>query len=400
MTNSTIVENPIELQEQTKLNTAKSKLRKLRDELNNKYYQRSIEIDLCLIAYLIKEHIYLGGPPGTGKTSLAKDIASAMESNSFYYLMSKTTTIDEILGAIDIKALNQGVLKRDLSRGVANAEIVILDEGFKANSICLNTMLGLMLDREVVNAGVTVPTPLRTMIVCSNELPESEVLAPFWDRLSFRCWVKNISRANKRRMMWREVQGKSVTITTQIDAVEQQELLTAIDSITIEKETIKNIVKITAELEQDLNLIVSTRKHNQLIKILQACAFINDRDTVDEEDLNYLEFILWDELEQIEKIKEIIARFASPLKLEISNLLSLAESEFKEVKPYDGGESRSVWSTFKSKKEIAIEEILEQLTSLSLTNPNLADKLFYTNALNSVKSQLKEIALYSQEAYK
>lgn len=379
----------------------KDKLKNLNKQLNQKYLERTELINILLIAYLIKEHIFIGGPPGTGKTSLAKDLTLAMQGKSFYYLMNKTTTIDEILGPLDFAALNQNIFQRDLSRGIANAEIIILDEGFKANSVVLNTLLGLLLDREVVNNNQIVKCPLNTAIICSNELPEDESLAPFWDRLAFRIWVENISESKKIKLMMSLINNINNDITENINTSDLQNYRKQIEQIKIPKFIVESVVNITSEVEKEIGIKTSTRKHNQIIPILKASAFLNNKLEVDEEDLLILVYVLWNTLEDIPKITEILNKFSSPEKEEIINILNNAYKESQKIIPFAKSleTSRSVWIQQQSQIAIIIEENLSAIMDIGTKKPSIKTKGYYSLAINKISEMLETINKLNQEAY-
>ena len=66
------------------------------------------------------------------------------------------------------------------------ANLVFLDEIFKANSAILNSLLTLINERLFYNNGTPVQVPLMSVIGASNEYPEEEEgLEALFDRFLF-----------------------------------------------------------------------------------------------------------------------------------------------------------------------------------------------------------------------
>ncbi|MCA9605466.1 MAG: AAA family ATPase, partial [Myxococcales bacterium] len=87
-----------------------------------------------LIASIAGEHMVLIGPPGTAKSALIRMYAKLIQATYFEYLLTRFTEPNEIFGPIDIQAFRSGEYQRRMEGMLPQAEIVFLDEVFKANS--------------------------------------------------------------------------------------------------------------------------------------------------------------------------------------------------------------------------------------------------------------------------
>ncbi len=80
-------------------------MQQLRQDLAAQFHERREVIEGTLYALLSRESILLLGPPGTGKSSLARAVAQAFGARYFERLLTKFTTPEEIFGPVSLKAL-------------------------------------------------------------------------------------------------------------------------------------------------------------------------------------------------------------------------------------------------------------------------------------------------------
>jgi len=142
------------------------------------------------LAVLAKEHVLLVGPPGVAKTYAVRLFAQSLNAEWYMYLLTKFTTPDEVLGPIDVSALTRGELRRRWTKAL-EADIVFIDEIFKATSAMLNALLSLLQERAVYDpmTGQVVYAKLWTLIGASNEVPAEEELQAVHDRFAVKFFV-------------------------------------------------------------------------------------------------------------------------------------------------------------------------------------------------------------------
>lgn len=167
--------------------------RKLESELSAGFIGREEEARVAVLALLCKQHAVFVGEPGTAKSALIRRLSQLINCRFFYYLLSKYTVPDELIGAIDPVAYRQGRFVRNTKGKLPDAEVAFVDEIFKGSSETLNALLNIMNERLFVDTDGTVyQCPLHSLYGASNELPSDSELAAFYDRFLMRHFVKRI----------------------------------------------------------------------------------------------------------------------------------------------------------------------------------------------------------------
>ena len=92
------------------------KLQALLQQLNTGLVERESILKTTLLAVLAGENPVLIGPPGTGKSLMARRIADALAQDSsdyFEYLLTKFSTPEELFGPLSITELKADRFKRN-----------------------------------------------------------------------------------------------------------------------------------------------------------------------------------------------------------------------------------------------------------------------------------------------
>jgi len=183
-------------------------LQQIRDTLLNVFVGREAEVGAVLAGLVSGEPTILVGEPGTAKTALVEALARLIGGQYFYYLLSRFTEPDELLGPIDVLALRQGQLKRITSGRLPEAHIVFLDEVFKASTAIRNVLLDIILNKRFLNGTGYQRIPMLALYTASNEVSYDEEDAAFYDRLTIRQFVKPIEET-----LWLELLEKGAELT-------------------------------------------------------------------------------------------------------------------------------------------------------------------------------------------
>ena len=346
----------------------------LLQEMNRGIYEKNTEISLSLLAALAGESVILLGPPGVAKSMVARQLKTAFrDAQSFEYLMSRFSTPDEIFGPVSIQKLKTSdTYERAVEGYLPTADVVFLDEIWKAGPAIQNTLLTVINEKIFRNGNREMHLPLKLLVAASNELPaKGEGLEALWDRFVIRIESRPIKLEKNFRAMLLEVKSEERGVKKQssategkansnaITAEEYAEWTERIGKIGVKIEVLDAISAIRKSLRavnvdeaaERRNIYVSDRRWKNIVRLLRTSAFMQDREEVDICDLLPIYHCLWQEPEERDAIRNIVIRalfspFADKL-VEMKNALA-EDIKYHRVRrnPEDGRDYEGEIETF------------------------------------------------------
>lgn len=297
-------------------------IRELIDKLSYGLYEKRQTVALSLLAAVAGESIFLLGPPGVAKSMVARRLKEAFRNaRSFEYLMSRFSTPDELFGPVSISRLKDHDRYERITEGyLPEATVVFLDEIWKAGASIQNTLLTVLNEKIYRNGAHTVRLPMKLLMAASNELPaEQEGLEALWDRFLIRYVVDGIrDKDSFVRMICDSDDGfEGIEDSLKISDELYQSWQDGWKRIEVKPQITDFIFSVRNVLEGDRTTAVdrrmlkvpyiSDRRWKKVVRLLRASAFLCGRSEVGWTDLTLLLHCLWNDPDDKETLKKLMA---------------------------------------------------------------------------------------------
>lgn len=281
--------------------------------LERTFLGKTETVRLLLVAAVAGEHMLLVGPPGTAKSAIVRMFAKLVDARYFEYLLTRFTEPNELFGPIDIQAFRSGAYQRRMEGMLPTAEIVFLDEVFKANSAILNSLLSVLNERVYTVGGTALQVPLISAFGASNEVPNDDDLMAVFDRFLIRLRSDNLDSYHFHDLLVRGLAHEAAKISGEYDRMAP--VLAARDLRDLHAGFGERMRRIPESfLAQYKGLVfqiraegvsMSDRRAVKMLKLFCASALIDGRQAPDPSDFFLLEHV-WNSLDQSEILEGIV----------------------------------------------------------------------------------------------
>lgn len=249
-------------------------------------------VELILTAIVASGHVLLEDVPGTGKTMIAKSMASSLDCTFQRIQFTPDLLPSDLTG---IHFYNQKSGDFEFRPGPLFANLVLADEINRATPRTQSSLLECMEERQISIDGSTRQLERPFIVIATQNpidnqgtfpLPEAQM-----DRFMMKIRMGYPSGEESIEILRRTVASRSVDDLSSI--ISREQLLTAQDTyktVNVNEDLLHYIVQVTEATRKhpELSLGVSPRGAQALLKASQAWAALHGRDYVVPDDIKLL----------------------------------------------------------------------------------------------------------------
>jgi len=249
-------------------------------------------IEMVMVALLCEGHVLLEDVPGSGKTMLARSIATSLGIDFKRVQCTPDLLPNDVTG---VSIFNQKAGEFEFRPGPVFVNILLADEINRATPRTQSALLEAMQEQQATVDGVTRALPRPFLVLATQNPIEYEGTFPLpeaqLDRFLMRLSLGYPSPKDERQILinlWRE--HPITRLEKVVDGMELLNLQQVIWDVHVD-ETLQEYIVALADATRshpDLALGVSPRGSLALFKAAQALAAIRGRDHVRPDEIKYL----------------------------------------------------------------------------------------------------------------
>ena len=263
-------------------------------------------------------------------------------------MVTRFSTPEEVFGPLSIQELKDNGRYLRLTDGyLPTAQVVFLDEIWKAGPAILNTLLTVVNEKTFKNGSDIERVPMRLLVSASNELPDEDSgLEALYDRMLVRIFVNRIQNKQNFKSMLTVGTPQEAKIPDGLAITDQEyhEWQTQLDKLLLTDNVFEKLFQLKTLLEQtvesqgvnaaDTDMYVSDRRWKKSVRLLKASAFFNGRDAINPLDLLLLQDCLWNSPESREVVRGVVREFALKHAFDqqdVEHQITLCSEELQEI---------------------------------------------------------------------
>lgn len=262
--------------------------------LNGVLLGKSDTVELLVMALLADGHVLIEDVPGTGKTTLSKALAAAVGADFARIQFTPDLLPADVTGGAVFKA-NTGDF--EIKKGPVFTQILLADEINRASPRTQSSLLEAMEERQVSLEGERHRLPELFMVLATENPVEFHGVFPLpeaqMDRFMVRISVGYPTEETELEILRSHREGrpvdKVVAVANPAAIIEARK---AVAKIHIDESLERYIVQLVQATRTDggVRLAASPRAGLNLVRMAQACAYINGRDFVNPDDIQRVFF--------------------------------------------------------------------------------------------------------------
>ena len=336
---------PADIQPQTQTITAPEKANNFEKGFSSKklfLFERDKELKQLMYAMLVGEHLFIQGEAGTGKSLLANNAFTLVENSKVFSIqMSEATLSEHLFGAYDMLTWkNKGVLMRDITNSILEADFAFIDEIFDGREDVLRTLLGILNERKFMEGRQQEDAKLHTCVATANYQTINEKTIPILDRFLFKAIVKPLKNKHNRIAMYKQHIAKKGKLTAfpvkpLLNIKQLKDFTDKLYSgaVTIEDKVLKvydeMILEYTKEINATKKKFISSRTTNKLLDIVKAAVLLDNRTKAEFTDLFEIKYGLCtiNDNEEENTFDKVYKRCVESLEDELLEITELEQTE-------------------------------------------------------------------------
>lgn len=295
------------------LDIVRQKFKDIRSEMASSHIGEAMQdvIQGGLVSLVSKTHMLLYGPPGMNKSRVIHDLVNRVEGAKVFDLPgSRYATKEDLVGPLDMKAIDEGKYMRNTLGRIPEAHFAFLDEVLECGDALVKELHPILNERKYCVLGTFQKVPLLSAFGATNVTPDDafEGKGAFLDRWMLRYNILankspevliNIRRSKQNKV-------KSSVTSTKIKLEELRAAQQAAEDVEVPEGINETVAKIFKKLLAK-SIIVSTRRLTEMDSVLKSCAWLDGRTYVDGADMDLLRHILWNRIEDYDEVVKIVA---------------------------------------------------------------------------------------------
>ena len=251
-------------------------------------------VELLVMALLADGHVLVEDVPGTGKTTLAKALAAAIGADFARIQFTPDLLPADVTGGAVFKA-NTGDF--EIRKGPVFTQVLLADEINRASPRTQSALLEAMEERQVSLEGERYKLPELFMVLATENPVEFHGVFPLpeaqMDRFLVRISVGYPTAETELEILRAHRGGRPIDSLTAVTTPEAiLKARSEVQKIHIDEALERYVISLVQATRNDggVRLAASPRAGMNLVRMAQACAFVDGRDFVNPDDIQRVFF--------------------------------------------------------------------------------------------------------------